>query len=794
MYRYILRRFVSIILVMIVFTVSLYGLPTAAEDSGDRFKESTATILNPGMGYTTTLWYRCAPGDTPVQNPSGPLVLMFIDIGKFSSGENGTTDENGKYIPGQDYPLDDTFFAGLRGTFDNCRNNGSTIALRFRYDDDGTLDPEPASFEMLKSHVLQIADNGLLNDYQDILMFVECGFVGCFGEQWGGKYCSLSQKAELLDLMLNIVPDPIPVTVRTPDVFMKWAEISQAELADWQSPPGSNAARVGLYDDGYLGSDSDLGTYSNRTVETDWLGRQTLRTYFGGEFSGNLEFAQKFDTYLPENAIPEMYQTHLSYINSNIFGLYQDYIFESQYDIPNVDNSSYYGQSVYKFIRDHLGYRFVLRSVTLPVSVKQGEELTASFALENTGFANPIRKQKAELLLEKDGYYLRTEVPLDSREWVSCSVNEETVSAVLPGSLQPGEWNVYLKLSVGNNTVPQTHMRSVRFANPNTWNTALGANYLGTVTVQQETDSLKRSGTSFGVGDGTLYTFNGLQIMDGEVSSLSELGTPSAVSDTGRLYLHSDEQYLYFTATYDAEAKAAVHNFSFTNEANGERYWIYFQSNGFIYFNHGTPEGCLLLHNNGIVEFRVPYGEVMGLKHSITLSKIRYYLQDSADEWSVCSDVTADSFTLDGSFPVYTALREIMLGAGCDFTVSVTDGAAAPATYQWYHDGKAISGAESSLYTIQNASIDSKGLYSVKIISANGNAKTAEICRVTEVVESDLRGDINADGKVSVSDAIALSRWLLIMDHSLPAWKNGDLDDDGRLTVKDLTMLKRLLI
>lgn len=791
----VLRRAGALMLSLALSWTVLHGMPVSAENqTADWFKESTETILNPGMGYTSTIWYRCAPGNTPVQNPTGSLVLMFIDIGKFSSGVNGTTDDEGNYTPGRDYPLDDAFFDGLRGTFENCRKNGCTMALRFRYDDDGTRDPEPATFDMLKSHIAQIAESKLLEEYQDILMFVESGFVGCYGEQWGGKYCSLEQKAELLDLLLDVVPDPIPVTVRTPNIFATWAGIPVTELADWQSEPGSRAARVGMFDDGYMGSDSDLGTYSNRSAETAWLGRQSVTSYFGGEFSGNLEFAQKYDTYLPENAIPEMYRTHLSYINSNIFGLYQNYTFGKAYDVPDVDNSAYYGLDVRKFIRDHLGYRFVLRSLELPQRVSQGGELALRFSVENTGFANPIRQQKAELILERGGNYIRTDIPVDSRKWLSCTETEEEIAAALPGGLEPGEWNVYLKLSVGNNTVPQTGMRSVRFANPDIWSIVLGANYLGTVNITPAETVSALTRTSFGSGDGTLYTVNQLQLTDGAVSFPNELGEPAAVSETGRLYLHSDEQYLYITAVYDAKADAEVHNFSLTNSANGTRYWIYYQSNGFIYFNQGTPTGCLQRHSDGIVEFRVPFGEVMGLETGVTLTGIRYFQQDSAHEWAVCSDVTAESYTLDGTFPVYQACRSVSLAEGASITLTVADGAAAPAKYQWYHDGKAIAGADQPALPIADADASAKGLYAVKITSAKGAEVTADICRVTDVCAAGLPGDVNADGQVSAADAVSLLRWLLVQNQTLPAWKNADLNADGRLTSADFARLKQMLL
>ena len=108
---------------------------------------------------------------------------MFIDIGAFSSGANGTTAEDGTYTEGTDYDLDDTFFTNVRATFENCRKNGCMIAVRFRYDANGKTNPEPATFEKMLSHIQQIQDNGLLEDYKDILAFVESGFVGAWGEQ-----------------------------------------------------------------------------------------------------------------------------------------------------------------------------------------------------------------------------------------------------------------------------------------------------------------------------------------------------------------------------------------------------------------------------------------------------------------------------------------------------------------------------------------------------------------------------------------------------------------------------------
>ena len=219
-------------------------------DSGIDYTESTETLGNPGAGYSSGVAVSCKPNDTKVYNPTASLVVLFVDIGGFSSGANGTTDDSGNYTAGTDYDLDETFFTNFRKTLENCRKNGCTIGIRFRYDANGVRNPEPATFEQMCKHIEQIRKDGFLEDYKDIIAYVESGFVGCYGEQWGGKYCSLEDKAKLLDLLLDVVPDPIPVTVRTPNIFAKWAGIEESELGEYVLEPNSKASRVGLYNDG----------------------------------------------------------------------------------------------------------------------------------------------------------------------------------------------------------------------------------------------------------------------------------------------------------------------------------------------------------------------------------------------------------------------------------------------------------------------------------------------------------------------------------------------------------------
>lgn len=735
MKKRILKRGAAAVLAafLLVGCAQLAGCGSVQTTNTFTFRESVETIGNPGVGYTRTDWYHTKPGGTLVHDTQGNIVLFFVDLSPFSAGSNGVKDADGNYTEGTDYDLDETFFAALRGTFENCRKGGSCIALRFRYDEVGKSNPEPKTFEQVLKHISQIKESGILEDYQDILMFVESGFVGAWGEQHGGKYTSVDYKAKLLAAMLDCVPAPIPVTVRTPDTFARYVGIRRSELADYVCEEGSDAARVGLYNDGYMGSDSDLGTYANRAVETAWVGNQTLRSYFGGEFSGAIDFAKQHKAYLPENCIPEMYQTHLSYINGNIFQLYKDYTFTEDLDVEGYDNSAYYGQSVFQFIRDHLGYRFVLKESTVSSKVKQGGTLDLKFTLVNNGFANPVKEQTCEILLEKDGNFVRTTVELDSTKWYSGMTVDCDLQLKIPGNLETGRWNVYFKSSVGKQDMALYSCRSVRFANEDVWNGTLGANRLGYFDVTAA-ESADRADNTFGeVGKAVpahLYNLGGRVTVDGMSSDWEWTDADMvAKNDAGNaLYVKADEENLYVMSDMPHMSGAPVFNLNVKNADNGESYWLYQQSNGFVYFNHENATGHVgmqMKYSAGMFEFRLPF-YMLGLKNGTRLSQISVSIQDSADGWKGMGNVsTAEEYVVKSEVPVFNARETVLFKQGGSYSVTV-ETAATVADMVWLKDGVALKNKTRTLDL--NALTESDaGVYSVKITTDEGNVIQKEI-------------------------------------------------------------------
>ncbi|MBO7395040.1 MAG: DUF4832 domain-containing protein [Ruminococcus sp.] len=664
-------------------------------DSGLDYTEYVGTINNPAAGYTNTIWAVCKPGSTPVYSPTAKLVLFFIDIGAFSSGMNGTKNADDTYTAGEDIPLDETFFDSWKQTFENCRKNGCTVAVRFRYDANGTDNPEPASFDALLSHIDQLTEHDFFGQAGEMLMYVESGFVGKWGEQHGGKYTSLEYKAKLLQKLLEAVPAPVPVTVRTPNIFAEWAGIKQSEISDSELVDSLTSSkycpdipkyrsRIGLYDDGYMGSDSDLGTYTDRESDTAWLGRQTLTSYFGGEFSGNLEFAQQYETYLPENAIPEMYKTHLSYINANIFQLYKGFTFGADCDVEGTDNSAYYGKTAFDFIRDHLGYRFVLRSSELTPETVQGGTADVRFTVENTGFASIIPPCRSYMILERDGLYICARTDIDCREWLSCTKTENAFSIQLPDDMEAGTWNVYFKADIAHELTPEAPEKgAVRFANNGTWNGVLGANLLGSINVKKA-DAPTSSGSFFVVGcedsaSSKMYSYRDIINVDGMQSHNSEWTAENVIASSGdgtEMSVRADGKHLYVMAKMPTGAQAPVYNIQLHRAVDNEYFWLYYASNGFIYFNKPSYAGCLCKWQDDTVEYRLPF-DIFGIKGGDEIKDIRVFLQDSGNEWKLMGDVSAKEVTVPDTPAVFEVTKNFLIGdANCDKKVTVSDAVA----------------------------------------------------------------------------------------------------------------------
>lgn len=100
-----------------------------------------------------------------------------------------------------------------------------------------------------------------------------------------------------------------------------------------------------------------------------------------------------------------------------------------------------------------------------------------------------------------------------------------------------------------------------------------------------------------------------------------------------------------------------------------------------------------------------------------------------------------------------------------------------------------------------NISIASSGywyIHNANLFDANihFNSTVDDLLKFANINEkgTGISGDVNADGKFNIADAVALQNWLLNDGTSLADWKAADLCEDGKLDVFDLCLMRRLLL
>lgn len=696
-----------------MFTMLPASAQSALKTSAINYTESTEYDLGScDSGYTSAIWIRSEPGKNWTTNIT-KYSLLLIGIGGYSSAMNDD---------GVDYEFDEIFFTSLEETLKSARANGATVGLRFRYDDNGSTNPEPAEFSMVLRHIEQIGESGLLYEYEDVISFVETGLVGSWGEQWGGKYTSLEHKSQVLDAFLNITPDTIPVTVRTPNTFRQWlsdycgVSTTAADMSYSLDDPelAKKAARVGLYNDGYMGSDSDLGTYSNRVGETAWLSQAPS---YGGEFSGADEWRLKYTTWQPENALAEMYYTNLLRINGNIYktrtvsteyeteeeaqarlteidtlyencGLgdydyggtvtqsdggytaswkwmgYDDFIFDEELDSKlgvSCDNSAFYGQTVWQFMRAHLGYRFVLRSSAMSEASEAGGTLNMKFSVENTGFSETPKDKEVEVLLSNGDITYTYTTDINARDWASASLNEESLELTLPETMPGGDWNVYLRISELNDDAIYDTLYCTKFANAELqYDAELNANYMGTVAIAGEEDPEKEiAADSRPAG----YYMNSEAMSVDEASTVNLLDQSYTFTEAG----HYGFTFLYKIEGIDEAMQIGNWYAGFTVDNSGY---------GSAYTTYGLNTRNQQLTEDGYYALHIPfYGCVFNCTTASTddgnTKLTSFSFNDSRNYWS------EDTFTLlNGNTDVKITPIAFIEGGheGYDVTFHLSDG------------------------------------------------------------------------------------------------------------------------
>lgn len=392
------------------------------------YPESARYLDNPHMGFYHIYGYAlkdevvyASPEDVPniprpEDRPQERLVQVQINLRAF-----------------RDQPLTDTALSQLDTILSAWSSTEYSLLLRFIYDWDGKgLTSEPEDISIILQHMEQVAS--VYNRYADHIFSLQGLFTGNYGEMNNTNYGSSESMRQLADKLAETADPSIYLAVRTPN---HWRSITGAEtyeeLASMPDSPYLN--RLGLYNDGMFGNESDTGTYTDRSrAEELTFQNELCRTVPNG---GEAIIENPLNDL--DNAIADMRQMHVSYLNS----AYDTKIMDKWKTTPYTQPGPYENAVGYDYIRDHMGYRFVLRSTEIQPDYTLMQSVLR-IAIENTGFAESYRgfSFRLTLLNTETGETLSIFPEKDS----TCLASGETTVLEIPLELETypaGNYELY---------------------------------------------------------------------------------------------------------------------------------------------------------------------------------------------------------------------------------------------------------------------------------------------------------------------------------------------------------------
>lgn len=326
------------------------------------FEESYKELSNPDRGF----YIQTYTSDTYAQEmdfePNVELRLLAMNL----------------YSYGEKEVLPEAKIAELQQMLEAFRKQGVGVVFRAGYYFGEKKYTEPLSFSIIEGHCRQICD--VLNEYSDIVLVVQAGFLGPYGEWHNSKYITDEEdenyEIELLKVLLEELDDSISVAVRRP-MYIRNA-INH----------GIDSSRLSYHDDAFLSTDTDMGTYVEdgyqREDELTWIQENLTYAVNGGETTNLSEFTNA------KNAIEEMERLDFTYLN--------------RYYNTKVLNSwkqqEYEGKNAFQYIRDHLGYRLHLKSISFLEKITPQLNFEVSGCIANTGFAPVTEKYQLYLVLK----------------------------------------------------------------------------------------------------------------------------------------------------------------------------------------------------------------------------------------------------------------------------------------------------------------------------------------------------------------------------------------------------------
>ena len=358
----------------------------------------------------------------------------------------------------------------IRARFQSLRDGGAKCILRFCYSNGDSEKDKPwdAKPEQVHRHIAQLKP--LIQEYYDIIMVVQAGFIGSWGEwYYTDNFKDNDSRKALVDALLDAVPAERQIELRTPGYKMKLYGYSLADtITRAEAHLPTTKARLGGHNDCYVSSSNDVGTYSGNNDRSYWAA-ETKYTIMGGESCALTAYCHCEGTDRYNGALKDMAVYHLTYLNSG----YHQSVIKRWREEKCLDE-----------IKMRLGYRLILEEGQFTKAPEAGKPFKIKLAVRNDGFASIQNPRDAEFVItSKDGTLVKKyDLNSDPRFWMPGETISIEQTIDLPAGLA-GEYTLSLNLPDPCETLHDNPFFSIRLANEGTWQEKTGYNTLYTFSL-----------------------------------------------------------------------------------------------------------------------------------------------------------------------------------------------------------------------------------------------------------------------------------------------------------------------
>lgn len=412
--------------------------------SREAFPESTRILSNPYQGFYHMIGYTLSDDrildsqiSDMVDSYTDSLVLVEINLKNYRKtqiSEQGLTQ------------LDHILTAWSKSP------SNTKLILRFLYDWDGlALATEPESLELILTHMDQVSI--LVNRHRDTVYLMQGIFIGNWGEMHHSNYMDEASVKTLIGHLNDVIDPSIYLSVRTP---AQWRMI----LALYDIPakfPAFGAdhslmGRLGLFNDGILGSESDLGTYGNTPR------REAASPSYQGTREEELKFQNQLCTYVPnggeviyhqsisdlQTSVSALRTMHVSYLNAD----YDSRVLEKWKNTVWTDKDAFHGCDGYSYVKAHLGYRYLIRNFHIKKSGILRPRLHLTLTLENNGFSNTLKPFETSMTFKNTTTGTCFTVPLQADLRMLQSGQKKSFTVNIPAKdLERGSYEIYFSVT-----------------------------------------------------------------------------------------------------------------------------------------------------------------------------------------------------------------------------------------------------------------------------------------------------------------------------------------------------------